>query len=67
MLAVNLKQLREQKGLSQNQLAKLANVPQSAIHYIENGERNPGLQTVEKLADGLGVTLSKLVESKESQ
>lgn len=63
MLAANLKLFREQKGLSQNQLAKLSNVPQSAIHYIEKGERNPGLQTIEKLATGLGVSVYKLLEA----
>lgn len=66
-LASNLKRLRINKGWSQNHLAKKANVPQSAIHYIEKGKRDPGLKTTQKLADALGVSVSELLDEGESQ
>jgi transcriptional regulator with XRE-family HTH domain len=42
-------------GLSQDQLAKRAGVPQNAISRIERGERKPRRGTLERLARALGV------------
>ena len=50
-----LRYVRETKGLSQDQLANLAGVPQNAISRIERGERKPRRGTLEKLARALGV------------
>lgn len=59
--------LRTSKGLSQNKLASLANVPQSAISEIEAGKRkNPGIACLRQLAAALGVTLPELLESDPS-
>lgn len=49
-----LKQLREQSGLSQVDLADLSGVSQSAISGIESGKRaKPQWETIKKLADAL--------------
>ncbi|WP_034639294.1 helix-turn-helix domain-containing protein [Desulfofalx alkaliphila] len=66
-LASNLKRFRKQRNLSQNKLAQKAKIPQSAVHYIEKGERNPGLQTVQKIAIALNVTISELLKEKEQE
>lgn len=51
--------LRTGKGLSQNKLARLAGVPQSAISEIEAGKRkNPGITSMRRLAAALAVTLA---------
>lgn len=60
--------LRERKGLSQNQLATISKVPQSAISEIESGKRkNPGIIYFQQLSIALGVTLLELtsVDSPE--
>ncbi|WP_021169468.1 HTH-type transcriptional repressor RghR [Sporomusa ovata DSM 2662] len=60
--------LRESKGLSQNQLANISKVPQSAISEIESGKRkNPGIIYFQQLSRALGVTLLELtsVDSPE--
>jgi transcriptional regulator with XRE-family HTH domain len=55
-----LKKLRIDKGLSQNRLAQLSGVSQTAIWKIEHGGgANPA--TLKKLADVLGVRASELV------
>jgi transcriptional regulator with XRE-family HTH domain len=60
-LAKNLKKLREQKGLSQDRLAKLADVANNTIIKIEQGENiNPTLDTLKKIAKALGVGLDEL-------
>ena len=53
--------LRKNKGLSQNGLANISKVPQSAISQIESGKRkNPGIIYLQKLAAALGVNLAEL-------
>jgi len=60
-LSNNLKKLREKKGLSQDRLAKLADVANNTIIKIEQGENiNPTLATLKKIAEALGVSLDEL-------
>ena len=60
-LSNNLKKLREKKGLSQDRLAKLADVANNTIIKIEQGENiNPTLATLKKIAKALGVGLDEL-------
>jgi len=60
-LSNNLKRLREKKGLSQDRLAKLADVANNTIIKIEQGENiNPTLATLKKIAKALGVGLDEL-------
>ena len=61
-LSKNLKKLREQKGLSQDRLAKLANVANNTIIKIEQGENaNPTLDTLQKIAKALEVSVDDLI------
>lgn len=61
MLAENIKKLRKQKKLSQDQLARLADIPYNTLIKIESGRsNNPTFETLSKLADALEVSLDKL-------
>jgi len=57
-----LKQLREEKGLTQEKLAELAEVDRTYIYRLETGKRSPSLGIIFRLADGLGVTASSLLD-----
>jgi DNA-binding XRE family transcriptional regulator len=46
--------MRRKKRLTQKQLADKAHIPQQEISKIEKGERNITLETLEKIASGLG-------------
>lgn len=62
-LANNLKKLREKKGLSQDRLAKLADVANNTIIKIEQGENiNPTLETLKKVAKALEVSVDELIK-----
>jgi transcriptional regulator with XRE-family HTH domain len=62
ILAENLRKLREKKGLSQDRLAKLADVANNTIIKIEQGEnKNPTLETLKKIAKALEVSIEELV------
>lgn len=62
-LANNLRKLREKKGLSQDRLAKLADVANNTIIKIEQGENiNPTLETLKKVAKALEVSVDELID-----
>ena len=48
---------REEQHLSQRQLSEITGITQADISKIESGEGNPTLQTLKRLAEGLGMTL----------
>ena len=58
----NIRQLREQAGLSQEKFAAKAGLDRSFLSGVESGTRNPGVLTVAKLAKALGVTAAALME-----
>ncbi len=59
----NLKKLREAKGLSQEKLARIADVANNTIVKIEIGEnKNPTLATIKKIAKALEVDISYLIK-----
>ncbi|QYU67648.1 helix-turn-helix domain-containing protein [Leptolyngbya sp. 15MV] len=51
---------RAQKGLSQEELARLAKIDRTYIGGIERGERNVGIKNVWRIADALGVPAADL-------
>ena len=62
-LGRNLKSLREKRGLSQDRLAKLADVANNTIIKIEQGENpNPTLETLKKIAKALRVSIDDLTQ-----
>ena len=57
-LAMRIAKLREKKGLTQAQLAKLMGTSQQAISRIESGEYDGfTLKTLEKIAEATGTRL----------
>lgn len=61
-LARNLRRLRAEKGISQEELADLAGLHRTYVGAIERCERNVSIDNIEKLANALGITLSRLLE-----
>jgi transcriptional regulator with XRE-family HTH domain len=61
-LATRLKRLREQRAVTQEQLAFDAGITVSALSRIERGLNSPGWITVRRIVDALGVSLAELVE-----
>jgi putative transcriptional regulator len=61
-LAKNVEKLRKQKGLSQEKLARLADVANNTIIKMESGEnKNPTLETLRKVAKALNVSIDELI------
>lgn len=65
MLSSNIKKLRKQRKLSQDKLARLADIPYNTLIKIESGRSsNPTFESLMKLADALGVSLDELAGRK---
>lgn len=57
-----LRRLRQEKSLTQSQLAKLIGVRQSHISKIENNRSSVSIGTLEKIANALGVSPGRLID-----
>ena len=56
-----IKSKRLKLGLSQKQLAQIADVSINTIYNIENNRVIPNLQTYEKVCKALGIKMSRLL------
>jgi transcriptional regulator with XRE-family HTH domain len=59
-MGVRLKKLRQDRGLSQAQLAQLSGIPKGTLLQWEYGLRTPLLDAAVKLADALEISLDEL-------
>lgn len=59
--AKRLTLLREQKGLTQDEMAKKLNISRSALSLWEIGKREPNFETLKLLADFFGVSVDYLL------
>jgi len=57
----NIRKIREERGLSQEKLASLADLHRAYVGQIERGEKNIGLKNLEKIANALGVNIKDLL------
>jgi transcriptional regulator with XRE-family HTH domain len=53
--------IRQRKGLTQEELAFEAEIDLTYMGGIERGKRNPSLLVMARIADALGVHLTKLL------
>jgi transcriptional regulator with XRE-family HTH domain len=64
--AQNLRAFREESGISQNELARVATLSVRYVGTLERAERSPTLPTVEAFADALGTTPVQLLTKMET-
>ena len=61
----NIKYIRKSKGLTQRELAEKIGVTDSAITRYEKGDREPNIETLNKIATALEVTINDLIKNEE--
>ncbi len=62
IIGQRLRMYRIEKNLSQEKLAELAGCHPTYIGQLERGEKNATIESVSRIADALGVSLSRLFE-----
>ncbi len=66
MFGQRLIEIRQARRLSQAELARLSGLRQGHISQLEDGQRRPMLETCEKLATPLAVTVNDLLAAPGS-
>jgi transcriptional regulator with XRE-family HTH domain len=66
-LAKNMRQLRQARGLTQQQMAKLSELPRATWSNLESGNANPTLTVLHRVARALQVPLEELVATPRAE
>lgn len=62
-ISKNIRKLREQKGISQDRLSKLADISLNTVAKLESEESpNPTIDTLQKIARALSVKVEDLIK-----
>lgn len=60
-----LKQLRQEKGITQKEISQFLGISQAAYSLYEKGQREPKYDMLEKIADFFNVSVGYLVSGKK--
>lgn len=64
-IGANLKQMRTERNLTLGQLSGLAGISKAMLSEMEKGMGNPTINTIWKIANGLKVPYTRLLEGSE--
>lgn len=67
IIAHNLKELRTERDLTLGQLSKISGVSKAMLSDIEKGGSNPTINTIWKIANGLNVPYTRLIEDVQTE
>lgn len=63
-IEILLKNIRKERGLSLEKLAKMTGISSSHLNYIENNEKEPSLSVMVRIAQALSVNITELYKIK---
>lgn len=64
-LGIRIRHYRKEKHITQEQLAEICSMHPTYIGQLERGEKNATLESVYRIAKGLDISISKLLENME--
>ena len=67
IIAINLNELRTERNLTLGQLSKISGISKAMLSDIEKGDSNPTINTLWKIANGLNVPYTRLMEGIEKE
>ena len=59
-----IRKYRTEKGLTQKKLGEMCGIADSAIRRYEIGKANPKVETLQKIADALNISINRLLAGK---
>lgn len=66
-LGLAIRQVREDRNLSQERLAELAGLHRTYVSSVEQGRRNLSIENIHKVANALGVSMTELIQLCEDR
>ena len=60
---LRIRDIRQQKGISQEGLAYIAEIDRTYVQSIESGKRNVSIITIEKLAKAFDMSIDNLLKN----
>ena len=63
----NIKQIREQRGLMQKEVAFVADMQASNYSKIENGQRDISVEALDKIASFFGITVDEIIHFEDAK
>lgn len=60
-----IKELRSERGLSQEALAHIAELDRTYVNSVENGKRNVSIENIHKIAKALKISVRELFDDKK--
>ena len=62
-----IRQVREDRNLSQERLAELAHLHRTYVSSVEQGRRNLSIENIARIANALGVSMTELIQLCEDR
>lgn len=62
----NIRKIRQDRGMKQDEFAKKADISRSYLGDLENNRKSPSLDTLQKLANNMDISLSYLLTGKKT-
>lgn len=66
-VAKRIRELREERKMTQNALAYQAGVSPTYIYQLERGEKNPTIEYIDNICWGLGITIEEFFSTKKGE
>jgi len=62
-----IRQIREDRNLSQERLAEIAGLHRTYVSSVERGRRNVSIENIHKIAKALGVSMTEVIQLCEDR
>ena len=66
-VGLTIAKLRESRGITQEVLSGLSDIGRTHLSAIERGERKPTLETIYRIANALGVSMTTIISAIEDE
>ena len=66
-VAKRIRELREERRMTQNALAYQAGVSPTYIYQLERGEKNPTIEYIDNICWGLGISIEEFFSTKKER
>ncbi len=66
-LGLAIRQVREDRNLSQERLAEFADLHRTYVSSVEQGRRNLSIENIHKICNALGVSMTELIQLCEDR